>query len=333
MACACPCFGDEADAEEKPNQMIQLDGLGMLRLDTQHVGQGSQGMRSAKWFYFGETDNRLAVVNLLLCITCLMMWMLAISVAYPYICGANPSDPKTNAVDNSGSNVVDQDTTNNQQLDRKPAQPIKVKKSKTVSQKEHNRIINQFNEYKVTHTEDVTKDRLNMLEALKANWENTENAIGDLKAEKSALDSEKVKLENDVKIYKGANQELTEKVDDLEENYAKAKPLYDHLESEFKLQAFDEDDYDVMFSNHESHTLRKNRRELREKVYQDWLKTKNYKKKETDWLKTKNYEKKEHAAANDEVNLMTNGPGAEDELNDETRDANDAGGGGDTSEN
>eukprot|EP01083_Nonionella_stella_P300146 1023079_1 len=112
MACACPCFGDEADAEEKPNQMIQLDGLGMLRLDTQHVGQGSQGARSAKWFYFGETDNRLAVVNLLLCITCLMMWILLISVAYPYICGANPSDPKKNAVENRDVNLGGHDTAN-----------------------------------------------------------------------------------------------------------------------------------------------------------------------------------------------------------------------------
>eukprot|EP01083_Nonionella_stella_P118042 352273_1 len=95
MACACPCFGDEADAEEKPNQMIQLDGLGMLRLDTQHVGQGSQGARSAKWFYFGETDNRVAVANMLLCITCLLLWILVISAASPYIWGANPPD-KTN---------------------------------------------------------------------------------------------------------------------------------------------------------------------------------------------------------------------------------------------
>eukprot|EP01083_Nonionella_stella_P284562 968777_1 len=85
MACACPCFGDEADAEEKPNQMIQLDGLGMLRLDTQHVGQGSQGARSAKWFYFGETDNRLAVVNMLLCITCFLLWFLAIWAVSAYL--------------------------------------------------------------------------------------------------------------------------------------------------------------------------------------------------------------------------------------------------------
>eukprot|EP01083_Nonionella_stella_P284567 968791_1 len=98
MACACPCFGDEADAEEKPNQMIQLDGLGMLRLDTQHVGQGSQGARSAKWFYFGETDNRLAVVNMLLCITCFLMWILFISAASPYIWGANPSDTTNDRV-------------------------------------------------------------------------------------------------------------------------------------------------------------------------------------------------------------------------------------------
>eukprot|EP01083_Nonionella_stella_P284564 968785_1 len=142
MACACPCFGDEADAEEKPNQMIQLDGLGMLRLDTQHVGQGSQGARSAKWFYFGETDNRLAVVNLLLCITCLMMWMLAISVAYPYICGANPSG-KTNDLDPPNTTI---DSNGNQRSDGKHSQ--RGEQSNAVAHKLDAGTLKELNEYK-----------------------------------------------------------------------------------------------------------------------------------------------------------------------------------------
>eukprot|EP01083_Nonionella_stella_P118040 352271_1 len=107
MACACPCFGDEADAEEKPNQMIQLDGLGMLRLDTQHVGQGSQGARSAKWFYFGETDNRVAVANMLLCITCVMLWIcLAVAINMASRSGATTTDIKGNK--QSNGNLAEQ---------------------------------------------------------------------------------------------------------------------------------------------------------------------------------------------------------------------------------
>eukprot|EP01083_Nonionella_stella_P167569 563629_1 len=163
MACACPCFGDEADAEEKPNQMIQLDGLGMLRLDTQHVGQGSQGMRSAKWFYFGETDNRLAVVNLLLCITCAMMWLCIFLAAQN---GAFTwTAPKKLIVAEQHSEAIVEDSTNDAKdyvdLKKKYDDQVatgKVKKSKTVALTKHTRIIEEFNEYKVNHPEEVTKD-------------------------------------------------------------------------------------------------------------------------------------------------------------------------------
>eukprot|EP01083_Nonionella_stella_P066687 175843_1 len=119
MACACPCFGDEADAEEKPNQMIQLDGLGMLRLDTQHVGQGSQGARSAKWFYFGETDNRLAVVNMLLCITCVMLW---ICLAVAFNMGSGSVELKNKIAENASGQDVRNNANRSTQIDQKAAE-------------------------------------------------------------------------------------------------------------------------------------------------------------------------------------------------------------------
>eukprot|EP01083_Nonionella_stella_P066688 175844_1 len=201
MACACPCFGDEADAEEKPNQMIQLDGLGMLRLDTQHVGQGSQGARSAKWFYFGETDNRLAVVNMLLCITCFLMWILFISAASPYIWGANPSGTTS-------------DVNRNQESDLKVVQAENVELDKKYKQLllDHESMTNNFGNLK---GEQEQKDTL--VQQLQV-----------LEAEKSALCSKKVLLEKDLNKFKDAkkilgnnNNELTEKVEKLKEDIAK----------------------------------------------------------------------------------------------------------------
>eukprot|EP01083_Nonionella_stella_P066689 175847_1 len=144
MACACPCFGDEADAEEKPNQMIQLDGLGMLRLDTQHVGQGSQGARSAKWFYFGETDNRLAVVNMLLCITCLLLWILVICA----VLGLFNTSGTENTLLNIKKNV------NGQQHD---TEHKATDVSATDRSVEFKNLKTQFDQYRAKYPEDITK--------------------------------------------------------------------------------------------------------------------------------------------------------------------------------
>eukprot|EP01083_Nonionella_stella_P118041 352272_1 len=214
MACACPCFGDEADAEEKPNQMIQLDGLGMLRLDTQHVGQGSQGARSAKWFYFGETDNRLAVVNLLLCITCLMMWMLAISVAYPYICGADPSGESNNGAGKQNFNGVEEDATNNAvgstHIDQQAAeQTMDV----------DNLITTLYPVVKKYENAQAAFERLNNLEASKAKWQNNETKIKNLNDAKKILGKNNKELAGEVGELKDditkLNNDLSSKEDDI----------------------------------------------------------------------------------------------------------------------
>eukprot|EP01083_Nonionella_stella_P167572 563634_1 len=250
MACACPCFGDEADAEEKPNQMIQLDGLGMLRLDTQHVGQGSQGMRSAKWFYFGETDNRLAVVNLLLCITCAMMWLCIFLAAQN---GAFTwTAPKKLIVAEQHSEAIVEDSTNDAKdyvdLKKKYDDQVatgKVKKSKTVALTKHTRIIEEFNEYKVNHPEEVTKDMNQELITQKTGLEDQlktakqeittrtavlENLKADIDEIQSEFGSEKIELKklpaylrsiHESKVY--ADNELQ----DMKEKFAKLKPFYD----------------------------------------------------------------------------------------------------------
>eukprot|EP01083_Nonionella_stella_P066691 175849_1 len=216
MACACPCFGDEADAEEKPNQMIQLDGLGMLRLDTQHVGQGSQGARSAKWFYFGETDNRLAVVNMLLCITCFLMWILFISAASPYIWGANPSGESNNGAGKQNFNGVEEDATNNAigstHIDQKATeQTMDV----------DNLITTLYPVVKKYENAQAAFDRLKILEASKENWEKNKTKITNMKAEKSALHAKKVQLEQKIEKHKDAKKLLGNKVGELKDDITK----------------------------------------------------------------------------------------------------------------
>eukprot|EP01083_Nonionella_stella_P118045 352276_1 len=170
MACACPCFGDEADAEEKPNQMIQLDGLGMLRLDTQHVGQGSQGARSAKWFYFGETDDRLAVVNMLLCITCFLMWILAIWAVSTYYPEANPSEQSNNGgrqeghgapVPQEGAESILPININANAPPHAMAGNVALKKLKK-----------EFRQYQAKHPAHITEDSRVQLEADKNKFKN-----------------------------------------------------------------------------------------------------------------------------------------------------------------
>eukprot|EP01083_Nonionella_stella_P118044 352275_1 len=198
MACACPCFGDEADAEEKPNQMIQLDGLGMLRLDTQHVGQGSQGARSAKWFYFGETDNRVAVANMLLCITCVMLWIcLAVAINMASRSGATTTDIKGNK-----------------------------QRDGNLAEKDYAELEKKYNKLLLDH-ESITK----IFGNLKGEQEQKDTLVQQLQvleAEKSALCSKKVLLEKDLNKFKDAkkilgnnNNELTEKVEKLKEDIAK----------------------------------------------------------------------------------------------------------------
>eukprot|EP01083_Nonionella_stella_P118043 352274_1 len=212
MACACPCFGDEADAEEKPNQMIQLDGLGMLRLDTQHVGQGSQGARSAKWFYFGETDDRLAVVNMLLCITCFLMWILAIWAVSTYYPEANPSELKNKVAENaSGQEQQGIVGTNVDSIAKQ--QPMDV----------DNLITTRYPVVAKYGNAQATFDRLNILEASKENWEKNKTKFANLKADKSALDSEKVQLEKDVKIYKVAQERFSNENNELKDTVADLK--------------------------------------------------------------------------------------------------------------
>eukprot|EP01083_Nonionella_stella_P167573 563635_1 len=205
MACACPCFGDEADAEEKPNQMIQLDGLGMLRLDTQHVGQGSQGMRSAKWFYFGETDNRLAVVNMLLCITCFLMWICV------FLAIQNGAFTTTGLEDDVGEKV-------NSDSKR---QPMDV----------DNLITTLYPVVKKYENAQAAFDRLNILEASKENWEKNKTKFANLKADKSALDSEKVQLEKDLKIYEVAQERFGNENNELKDTVADLKTKKLNLES------------------------------------------------------------------------------------------------------
>eukprot|EP01083_Nonionella_stella_P066693 175853_1 len=226
MACACPCFGDEADAEEKPNQMIQLDGLGMLRLDTQHVGQGSQGARSAKWFYFGETDNRLAVVNMLLCITCFLMWILAIMAISTYFPEANPSGESNNGAGKQNFNGVEEDATNNAigstHIDQKATeQTMDV----------DNLITTRYPVVAKYGNAQATFDRLNILEASKENWEKNKTKFANLKADKSALDSEKVQLEKHLKIYKVAQERFSNENNELKDTVADLKTKKLDLES------------------------------------------------------------------------------------------------------
>eukprot|EP01083_Nonionella_stella_P066692 175851_1 len=196
MACACPCFGDEADAEEKPNQMIQLDGLGMLRLDTQHVGQGSQGARSAKWFYFGETDNRLAVVNMLLCITCFLMWILAIWAVSTYYPEANPSELKNKVAENASGQEQQAMDVDNLITTRYP-------------------VVAKYGNAQATF------DRLNILEASKEKWEKNKTKITNMKAEKSALHAKKVQLEQKIEKHKDAKKLLGNKVGELKDDITK----------------------------------------------------------------------------------------------------------------
>eukprot|EP01083_Nonionella_stella_P167571 563632_1 len=336
MACACPCFGDEADAEEKPNQMIQLDGLGMLRLDTQHVGQGSQGMRSAKWFYFGETDNRLAVVNLLLCITCLMMWMLAISVAYPYICGANPSDTtndpappnKTNdlgppnaAIDSNKNQRSDGNHSKRGQGeqsnagadDYKEKYDIAIQKIGRQTESHQTKIAN----LKESHEQEITNLKASH-ERVKTDKTKFRKALDDIQ---EALDYKTAELADLPEMIRESKKETEKKREEMQENYDDVKPFYDQLLKQFKCQAIF-DGYDVECAGDVGSYIIENNG-AQKAMYEDWVKANDLKKKQS-------------ATTNDEFKDTTNVREAERELNDKTTDAmdgSDAGHGGANSDN
>eukprot|EP01083_Nonionella_stella_P284568 968794_1 len=329
MACACPCFGDEADAEEKPNQMIQLDGLGMLRLDTQHVGQGSQGARSAKWFYFGETDNRLAVVNMLLCITCVMLWIcLAVAINMASRSGATTTDIKGNK--QSNGNLAEQSAVLNLNRLVTKLYPDVVNKY-TDAHTAFVRLIQLDGEknaegIQTTDTaekfkrlqEKYTKDLLNakntnkkLDDRLKIALDTVATHTTELEALKTGIDkiqsdfgSEKVELK-DLPAYVQrifeSKEETEDQLHEIQAKYTEAQPLYDQLEAQFKQQAFN-GGYDGI-SIKEYAALGK-KIQQRGKVFQDWLKRNNYKKKET-------------AATNDELDVTTND-------SDENRKSNDA---------
>eukprot|EP01083_Nonionella_stella_P284565 968786_1 len=316
MACACPCFGDEADAEEKPNQMIQLDGLGMLRLDTQHVGQGSQGARSAKWFYFGETDNRLAVVNMLLCITCFLMWILFISAASPYIWGANPSDTTNDRVKPNLAQLQQQHNdlvAKHQTMKKRIASYEEAEKSK--EGKEENDTATEIKRLEEDHAE-------KLLDAHKSH----EQEITNLKVSHKRVKTDKKKFRKALDDIQEAVDYKSDKLADLPvyvQNIRKSKKEAEKQLKEMKALSERWKPYALekqapLFE----YSYRQNPNEPNADLLQEYP-----------VLYKDFFEEKRKAAANDEVNLMTNGPGAEDELNDETRDANDAGGGGDTSEN
>eukprot|EP01083_Nonionella_stella_P118039 352268_1 len=234
MACACPCFGDEADAEEKPNQMIQLDGLGMLRLDTQHVGQGSQGARSAKWFYFGETDNRLAVVNMLLCITCFLMLVLVICVAQKGFFNYTSEQSNTGVLQEDGGpqegtgEIVPASSNDNGQpqashthveADKKRFKKALGDIQKAVDYKGDKLADLPAYVKNIRESKDGAEKQLKEMQVLYQ--QKTEKLI----REKKTLESEKVQLEKHLKIHKDAkntlgtnNIELTKTVTELRES-------------------------------------------------------------------------------------------------------------------
>eukprot|EP01083_Nonionella_stella_P066690 175848_1 len=314
MACACPCFGDEADAEEKPNQMIQLDGLGMLRLDTQHVGQGSQGARSAKWFYFGETDNRLAVVNLLLCITCAMMWLCIFLAAQK---GAfTLTAPKKLIVAEQHSEAIVEDTTN----DAKTLQQKYVQ-----LEKQHKKLVATYNSMdeqfvaqkgwskdkqkltkKVAKLEDekvqLGKDLLQQHQAAQQVW----------LTDKQKLTKKVAKLDGLVKQY---NQSERSK-DDLLDRYRKGKlPTFSSY-----FASHDPEDVEDEEQKKEMERKRLNNTDDPE-AYQEWLvnKEKEVAQKEAyeEWLANKENESKGGEDSNKDINY--------DKSNDHDNNTNDVG--------
>eukprot|EP01083_Nonionella_stella_P284566 968790_1 len=242
MACACPCFGDEADAEEKPNQMIQLDGLGMLRLDTQHVGQGSQGARSAKWFYFGETDNRLAVVNMLLCITCFLMWILAIWAVSTYYPEANPSEQSNNGgrqeghgapVPQEGAESILPININANAPPHAMAGNVALKKLKK-----------EFRQYQAKHPAHITEDSRVQLEADKNKFKNAlvniktyiECKGDDLTKLPEMIRESKKKTEKQLKevkvLYRRKTEELNKKTDEYKDSDRSNQESIDKFKAE-----------------------------------------------------------------------------------------------------
>eukprot|EP01083_Nonionella_stella_P066685 175841_1 len=298
MACACPCFGDEADAEEKPNQMIQLDGLGMLRLDTQHVGQGSQGARSAKWFYFGETDNRLAVVNMLLCITCVMLWIcLAVAINMASRSGATTTDIKGNK--QSNGNLAEQSAVLNLNRLVTKLYPDVVNKY-TDAHTAFVRLIQLDGEKNAEgiQTTDTAEKFKRLQEKYTKDLLNAKNMNQRLITQKTGLEGQlktvKQKFTTSTAVLENLKGEHKAEIDVAQKKYAKAKPLSEQMETEFKIQAF-KDGY-ATISVDEYLDNSKKEYQLRKNVYEDWLKRENYKKTET-------------AAANDE-NKTNAPPGA-----------------------
>eukprot|EP01083_Nonionella_stella_P066694 175854_1 len=308
MACACPCFGDEADAEEKPNQMIQLDGLGMLRLDTQHVGQGSQGARSAKWFYFGETDNRLAVVNMLLCITCVMLWIcLAVAINMASRSGATTTDIKGNK--QSNGNLAEQSAVLNLNRLVTKLYPDVVNKY-TDAHTAFVRLIQLDGEKNAEgiQTTDTAEKFKRLQEKYTKDLLNAKNMNQRLITQKTGLEGQlktvKQKFTTSTAVLENLKGEHKAEIDVAQKKYAKAKPFYDQLVSQFKLKARRQ--YDVI-PKAELEDFMDKTESVGDAIYADWLKSEDLKKKQTESKSDDDVNKDANYDKNNENEVNTNG--------------------------